>query len=202
MDGEPCYEDHPIMGDGWKFSAENGYFGEHNVRKAAYWSLFAGAHGHTYGCHPVWQMFDPDKREAINNAPRPWHEAIKLPGACQMQHARALLESRPFLNRIPDQSLVVSEVGTGGDHVQATRDRDGAYAMVYVPSGKPFTVDLQELSGEKLTAWWYDPRTGQSSSIGEVRKHGAEQFEPPSESGPDWVLVLDDSSKGFGAPGE
>ena len=38
-----------------------------------------------------------------------------------MQHARNLLLSRPFLQRIPDQALIVSEAGAGTYHLQATR---------------------------------------------------------------------------------
>ena len=47
-----------------------------------------------------------------------------------------------------------------GDHVQATRSEDGEYAFVYLPSGKPVTVDLRLLSGSMVAAHWYDPRTG------------------------------------------
>ena len=82
------------------------------------------AHGHTYGCNPVWQMWHPGRATPIWPR-RPWSEAIHLPGSSQMQHARALLLSRPYLDRIPDQSLIVSDVGTGTHHVQATRDRQG-----------------------------------------------------------------------------
>ena len=54
LDGEPGYEDHPSG-----FKVENGYLNDYDVRKFAYWALFAGAHGHTYGCHDIWQFFDP-----------------------------------------------------------------------------------------------------------------------------------------------
>ena len=43
----------------------------------------------------------------INNPLLPWFEAIAQPGAGQMQHARRLLESRPFLTRVPDDTVVV-----------------------------------------------------------------------------------------------
>ena len=77
-----------------------------------------------------------------------------------MQFARALIESRPVLIRIPDQSLVVSGTGRGSDHIQVTRGDDGSYAFIYSASGQAFTVDLEKLSGEKLRASWYDPRRG------------------------------------------
>src|SRR5690606_19026449 len=51
FDAEPCYEDHPIG-----FKAENGYFDAADVRRAAYWAVFAGGMGHTYGHHCIWSM--------------------------------------------------------------------------------------------------------------------------------------------------
>jgi len=199
LDGEPCYEDHPIMSPNWSYDPANGYFDEYSVRKAAYWALFAGAHGHTYGCHPVWMMYD-GKRPKINNERRPWQEAIELPGAAQMQHARALMESRPFVTRVPDQALLASPAGRGPDHVQATRDIDGTYAFVYVPSGKPVSVNMAKLSGKRAVARWFDPRTGKSTRIDELATAGTKQFRPPS-GGPDWVLVLDDKARKYGPPG-
>lgn len=184
MDSEPGYEDHPSG-----FKAENGYMDAYDARKFAYWALFAGAHGHTYGCHDIWQMLEPG-RTPITAARTPWKEALDLPGAKQMGHARALLESRPFLTRIPDQSLIVSDEGTGTDHVQATRDFDGSYAFVYISSGKPVAVDLTKLSGASIAAAWYDPRTGVSAPIGAFARTSRRDFVPPA-GGPDWVLVLD-----------
>ena len=41
--------------------------------------------------------------------------------ARQMQHLKKLVESRPMLLRIPDQSLIVGEKGEGVHHVRAAR---------------------------------------------------------------------------------
>ena len=86
LDAEPGYED---MADGIR-NLDGGYLDDWDCRKALYWSLFAGAHGHTYGCNPVWQMWTPG-REQMLYVRRPWYEAMYLPGSGQMQHARALL---------------------------------------------------------------------------------------------------------------
>lgn len=183
LDGEPTYEDHPLS-----FNPKNGYATALDVRKYLYWDLFAGACGHTYGCHNIWQMWTPD-RKPISWAHTPWTESLDLPAAGQLRHARALLESRPYLSRIPDQSMVVS-----GDRVRATRG-DG-YALVYFPYGKPATLALGKVSGEKLNAWWMDPRDGTHLPIGEIANTGSREFVPPS-SDLDWVLVLDDASRKF-----
>lgn len=197
MDAEPTYEDHP---SGHKI--ENGYVDEHAVRAAAYWALFAGAHGHTYGCHDVWQFWQPG-RVAKTWARTPWRQALDLPGAWQMRHARALLESRPFLTRIPDRALVRSETHTGPDHIQACRDADGSYGMVYLPTGSPVVVDGDRLTGDTLRGWWYDPRLGAAWLIGDVTRKAELPFIPPASGyGNDWVLVLDDATHPFASPGQ
>ena len=118
-----------------------------------------------------------------------------------MQHAKNLLLSRPFLSRIPDQSLILSEAGEGAHHVQATRDTDGSYALVYVPSGKAVDVDTAKLSGDTLNAFWFDPRTGTASQMDKFANlRQAHTFTPPP-GGPDWVVVLDDAARNFPRPG-
>ncbi|MBN2452600.1 MAG: DUF4038 domain-containing protein [Lentisphaeria bacterium] len=196
LDGEPCYEDHPVMGKGLRLP----YHDEVSVRKAAYWGVFAGALGHTYGCHPVWQMWDRS-RKPVNGARTPWREALHLPGAVQMQHLKRLLLSRPFLERVPDVSLLPDGPGDGGEHRQAARDAGGSYAFVYLPTSRPVTVETGVLSGERLVAWWFDPRTGSALPAGESEKTAERVFTPPT-TGPDWVLVLDDASRGFAPPGQ
>lgn len=197
MDGEPCYEDHPVRSD----KTKKEWFGEWDVRKLCYWGLFAGAHGHTYGCHPIWQMWD-GKTKPCADPRHSWMEDLDLPGASQVGFARRLIESRPFLTRIPDQALITSPNPAGPAHVQATRDSEGSFAMVYSASGQPFTADLAKLSAKKLRAWWFDPRTGEAKDSGQLDNQGPREFTPPTKGdGNDWVLVLDDASKQFPPPG-
>ncbi len=205
IDGEPVYEDHPIS-----FNAKNlGHSLASDVRRPLYWDLFGGAFGHTYGHHSVWQMFDPRRGKPINNPLLPWNDAINQPGAEQMQHGRALIESRPFLTRIPDDSVIVTDIvptsvpGAGRYHFAATRDETGSYAMVYVPVGRKFSVNMDKLSGTKVNAWWFNPRNGSAQPIGAFEKKGVREFIPPDLGEMlDWVLVLDDAAKNFPPPGE
>lgn len=193
MDGEPIYEDHPVCFDADK----NGHSTPYDVRKAAYWGLFAGGHGHTYGCHSVWQMWQAGC-EPINKPLKPWHASLDLPGATQMSHVRALIESRPILARVPDQSLVTEE-RSGDARIQATRGAD--YLFVYSPQGQPFTVNLGKISGKKVKGSWYDPRTGTTQALDDFQNSGTRTFTPPT-NGPDndWILILDDSRKKYAAP--
>ena len=204
LDAEPIYEDHPISFDAKK----HGHSVATDVRRALYWDLFGGAFGHTYGHHSVWQMWTPE-RKPINDPLLPWTEAIAQPGAAQMQHGRRLLESRPFLTRVPDDSVIVpSRVptavpGAGRYRFVGTRDEKGRYAMVYAPVGRPFAVRMSAVSGARVKAWWFDPREGKATAIGEFANDGGERtFTPPAAAEAlDWVLVLDDAAQGYGPPG-
>lgn len=203
LDGEPLYEDHPL-----NFKARDfGHSVAADVRRPLYWDLFSGAFGHTYGHHSVWQMAAPN-RQPVNDPLMPWTEAIHQPGAAQMQYGRWLMESRPYMDFVPDQDVIVkskvvtSVPGAGRYYFAATRTKDGSCAMVYVPCGRKFSVNLSKISGPEVTAWWFNPRNGQASPAGTFRNSGEREFSPPDLGETlDSVLVLDDAAKKFPPPG-
>jgi hypothetical protein len=189
LDAEPNYEDHPV--NPWpKWDPQFGYYRDHDVRKQLYRSVFAGACGVTYGHHAVWQFFDGALKPAVNYPDRGWRDAIERPGANQVQHLRALMESRAYFSRIPDQSILASDAGQGPNHVRATRASDGAYALVYVPNTQTVSVHMSAISGSNAKVSWYDPRTGETRAVGEYATIGTRFFVTP-DIGPDWVLVLE-----------
>jgi Protein of unknown function (DUF4038)/Domain of Unknown Function (DUF1080)/Putative collagen-binding domain of a collagenase len=203
IDGEPVYEDHPVA-----FRArELGHSVAADVRRPLYWDLFSGACGHTYGHHSVWQLYTP-ARTPVNNPLLVWTDAVDQPGAQQMRHGRALIESRPVLTRVPDDSVIVPEAaptsvpGAGTRRFVATRDSAGSYAFVYAPVGRPFAVRMDKVTGPRVKAWWFNPREGKATAIGEYANTGTRRFDPPDRGEQlDWVLVLDDASKNFPPPG-
>ncbi len=196
LDAEPLYEDHPI---GFRQAKELGYSFDAHVRQTAYWDVFAGACGHAYGNHAVWQMHEPGWR-AVNGPLFFWPEAIERPGAAEMQYVKALIESRPYFTRVPDQSIVANPLG-GADYIAATRGDD--YAFVYSAQGRPVTVNLGKISGKRVRVWLYNPRNGSASEIGTFENQGTREFigHPIGGFGTDFVLVLDDADKQFPPPG-
>jgi hypothetical protein len=196
FDGEPRYEDHPVA---WNPEVL-GWFNDADIRQAMYWSLFSGSFGHTYGCHPIWQMLTPG-REPVGLARHNWFDVLDLPGAFDLIHARRLIESRPFLSRVPDQSLLITSYIPETDYIAATRG-DG-YAFIYFPTGWTAEIDLGKLRAQTLIAWWFDPHNGEAKLIESLPGKGTHKFTPPSGGrGNDWVLVLDDASKKFKTPGQ
>lgn len=198
LDGEPIYEDHPYCWD----QPPEGYSTALDVRKDAYWSVFGGAAGHTYGHHTVWQFLQEGRVPHLG-AFGTWSEALSAQAGGQMRYLRALMQSRPFQSGVPDTSVVASGAGSGRDRIQATRGADGSYLMVYVPNGREMTVKLTALSGDGARIWWFNPRTGEATGSGTVPLGDAVRLTPPSSGsdGNDWVLVADSAARNFGPPG-
>ena len=198
LDGEPRYE---MLAVGFYNAgdARNVRFDAYDVRQAAYWSLLAGACGHTYGHSSIWQMWQPG-RTPILWANVPWHDSLDHPGAFQMGLIRRLFESRPFTKLEPATSIVVNGPDSGGAKVRAARASDGSFAFVYSPRGESFAVRMGALRAPRVTATWFDPRYGIAEPLHTSDNVGFQTFVPPTSGrGCDWVLVLDDAAAGFPA---
>jgi hypothetical protein len=197
LDGEPSYESIP---QGLHDSSQP-YWTDKECRRYAYWSVFAGAAGHTYGNNAVMQMHKPGSGPGSFGVRNYWYDAIDEPGAGQMQYLKRLMLSRPYLERIPDQSLIAGNSGTRDKHIVATRGR--SYLLAYAYTGRPFDVRMGIISGERVRAWWYSPRDGSARQIGVFPNQGVRAFTPPGSPAPgnDWVLVLDDVAQRFSPPG-
>jgi hypothetical protein len=189
LDGEPRYE---TIEECFHKKDRSGYrFNEHDVREMAYLQVFSGAFGHTYGHQSIWQMYQQGNKPQAGSVIKTWDEALNDPGAVQMEYLVKLMKSRDILSRVPDQSLVISGSGI------ATRGE--GYAFVYLPKGGSVDVNLGNISGENIKAWWYNPRTGSANAIGTYVNGGTQSFSTAVDK--DMVLVIDDASKGYQTPG-
>lgn len=186
LDGEPNYEHHPVMTPQWKPMEQR--FDERDVRRSAYHAVLAGAAGHVYGCHDVWQMFDPTRdgamAEPINEANLPWRQAIDLPGAQQIGHLATLVTDVDLFQFVPDQSLIAYGAGVAASHQRAMRTDDGA--LVYAPGGRAVHVDLSRWTGP-LEVRWFDPRAGRWHQADGVQA-GRRVTVPHAFDGDDGVL--------------
>ena len=188
IEGEPCYEDHPVN---WK-PDELGWFSDYEPRRAGWWAMLAGAAGHTYGHHAVWQMWQPG-RPPISQVRTPWRSALDYPGAWQMGVMRRVLEALPWQRLEPAVSAVVDGPADPAAKVLGAMDRAGSCILVYSSYGDAFTLDLSGLSADPAAASWIDPRTGHAIAMEPpARASGPVRFDPPHESarGNDWVLLI------------
>jgi len=171
------------------FLGESTYEGEHGVwgsalqaRKQAWWCVLGGGCGHAYGS-PNWNM------------PSNWRETLELPGANSLKHLRALLGSKPWWKLLPDVNNTVAVEGRGpyatNDYAVTALANDGSFALSYLPSKRALVIDLTKLSGARVAAAWFNPRTGETTRIGEFADKKRHAFEPHADG--DWVLVLEAS---------
>ncbi|WP_218781652.1 glycoside hydrolase family 140 protein [Paenibacillus sp. MY03] len=197
IDGEPSYEDIP---HGLHFPDAPRWMAD-DVRRYAYWSVFAGAFGHTYGHNAVMQFHTEERGVGAYDCTRSWNDALDDDGAAQMVHLKKLILSRPFEERMPNETAICGDPGYRYDRLFV--NLGSSHMMAYIYSGRPFTLQLGQFSGLRAAAWWYNPRSGESEFLGEVANEGIHEFVPPGGRAPgnDWVLVLDDAEKGFAAPG-
>ncbi len=203
LDGEPRYEGINV---GFYFAGANPAvrFDDADARQAAWWSVLAGACGHTYGHGSVWQMWQPG-RKPILGANVAWKEALDHPGAFQMGHLRRLMEARNFAMLEPDHGrLVLDAPRQGGAKVRAAVSRDGRFAVVYSPRGEPFTLDRAVIGGSQVREVWYDPRIGVAYQAHKGSNGAIQTYTPPTSGrGQDWVLIIEDPAANLPVlPGE
>lgn len=187
IDGEPSYEGIP---QGLHDTTEIRWT-DRDVRRYGYWSVFAGAFGYTYGQNSVMQMHGTSDKTSAYGSHELWSSAINTPGASQMVHLKTLMLSRPFFERVPDQSLIAGKQGEKYNRLIATRGEN--YAFVYAYTGRNMEINMGKIKGDKVKASWFNPRDGKITEIGEFDNKGVKEFNPPGEEkeGNDWVLILD-----------
>jgi hypothetical protein len=186
LDGEPSYEKIP---HGLHDTLQP-YWTENDVRRFGYWSVFAGGCGFTYGHNSVMQFYKPTDKKGSYGPKNYWFEAINDPGAQQIGYLKKLILSRPYFERVPDQSLIADQ-GNRYDYQTATRGAD--YAFIYTYNGRKITLNMGKIAGAKVKASWYSPKDGSILKIGDFKNSGVAEFDPPGEKkdGNDWVLILD-----------
>jgi hypothetical protein len=197
IDGEPSFEALP---QGLHDHSQP-YWTASDVRRYAYWSVFAGSCCHTYGQNTVRQVYKEGIYKAESGAKLSFHEALDDSGSYQMQHVRNLILSRPYFERVNDQTIVTGDEGEKYDRIMVSKGK--SYLMAYTYTGRDFTIQMGHISGKQVNAWWYNPRTGKATNIGKYKNKGEVLFNPPLNevNGNDWVLILDDASKNFRMPG-
>lgn len=162
LDAEPSYEDIPM---GLHDKNEPRWQAA-DVRRYAYWSVFAGSCGHTYGHNAIMQMLKPGYPTSYGDAGdvKTWFQALHDPGFNQMKYLKCLMLSLPYLERVPDQTVVM-ENGEKYERLIATRGTD--YLLVYNYTSRPMKIDFTKISGAKKNVWWMNADTGALRYLGE-----------------------------------
>ncbi len=190
LDGEPSYE--------WILQGLHDrtqpYWKAADVRRYAYWSIFAGAAGHVYGHNSIMQFYRDTAREGAFGAKYLWTDAIHHPGGAQMIHLKKLCERVGFEKGHPAGEYVLYGQGEKYDYISVFAGED--FLLAYTVNGRRIALSLGAFRGKTLEARWMDPVTGLYTYIGEIAGGGEAVFNPPErEDGTDAVLVLQSAKK-------
>ncbi len=195
LDDEPSYEDIPKG----LHDPNEARWQDYDVRRYAYWSVFAGSCGHSYGHNAIMQMLKPGYPTSYGSdgAVKSWYQALNDPGFRQMKHLKNLILSFPYFERIPDQSVIAGKNGTKYNRLLATRGND--YILIYNYNSVPMKVDLTKVTGEKKNVWWFDAATGKLTYIGEFDNKVItfSQQNPHYGIPNDGVLIAVDATKNY-----
>lgn len=187
LDGEPSYESIPQG----LHDPSQPYWTDADVRRYAYWSVFAGGCGFTYGHNAIMQFNKKGNPDPAYGVREYWENALDAPGASEMIFLKELILSRPYFERVPSQEILAGNIGERYDYIVATRGKD--YAFAYTCNGSNINISTEKLLWKEYKALWFNPRNGTFIKIGIFPAGGKETFNPPGDkaAGNDWVLVLD-----------
>lgn len=192
LDGEPSYEDIPQG----LHSDEEPRWSAKDVRRYAYWSVFAGSCGHTYGHNAIMQFVRPGVNGSYfaDGVAKPWYKALDDDGYNQMKYMKALMLTFPYFERIPDQGCI-RDNGERYDRLIATRGHD--YILVYNHTGRPMEIVTDNITGKRVKKWWMDASSGSLTYLGEAQS-GTVFYQPTEKT--DGVLIIADADKKYLLP--
>jgi hypothetical protein len=186
LDGEPSYEDIPYG----LHDTLSGYWNAADIRRYAYWNVFAGGAGFTYGHNAVMQFYVPGDTGISFFPKQHWKIGLNAEAATQMKHLKKLMLSYSYFDRVPAQELVVDN---GEKYERILCISGNVYAMIYVFNGRSFEVNTGRLGFQVIKTSWFNPRTGIIQKINTDRNKDTQVFTPPGkpENGNDWILIIE-----------
>lgn len=185
IDGEPSYE-HILQG---LHDESQPYWQAADVRRYAYWSVFAGAFGHTYGDNSIMQFFKASEKKGAFGVKDSWNIGLHHPGSSHMFHLVKLMTSVNFIQGHSAQELLIGKQEEKYGYVSIFAGED--FILTYEYCGKPYALSMNTYRKIKMEAYWFDPETGVESFIREVFDENVFCAIPPVKDGAqDFVLVI------------
>jgi hypothetical protein len=125
------------------------------VRRQAWWAFMAGGYS-TYGQNRMWR------------ADAGWTDTFDTPAAGHMTVMKNIISdaARPWHERVPDQGLFASGVGSERTLNAAVRSPEGSWALVYLSSQCHVRLHLDKIQAPRVRATYINPATGEQNEAG------------------------------------
>lgn len=181
MLAEPCYEDNDDMGTPPVMNSA------YQVRRAISWGFLSGGCGLFYGHKNVYKYTSKPN----------WKDMLSRPAFIQYSSICAFFGRREWHKLVPDVShkLLISGFGDDGsmDRAAAGLASDGSFAIIYIPSSRFITINMNCFNSAKSIRW-YDPTNNKYTIVGRYLNKGNLEFsiiQANSEGRFDRFLVIE-----------
>ena len=185
IDGEPSYEGiphglHDTLEVRWS---------KDDLRRYAYWSVFSGAFGFTYGHNSVMQFYAKSPKSGAYGARQTWIDALTNSGADQMKHLKHLMLKYRYFDLVP-MPEIINKQGEKYDYQPVLKGE--SVLLVYCYNGRTVHFKNKPFKNFKLNVFWYSPKTGDVVAC-ENRQTASLSYTPPGvvTNANDWVLVVE-----------
>jgi hypothetical protein len=188
----PCI----VLEAGYELNTDFG-FTRKLLRLQSVASFLAGSRGFFWGHEGVWHFGSNSPNLGAQSVGAPYD--LNSDGWHDYCFTQALFVSLAWHLLIPDTGATLITAGRGSagsaSYITCSRLADNTLAVLYVPDGGSFTVDLTQMAGSgAVTSRWFDPTAGTyTNATGSPIAQGSHGFTTPGNntSGTaDWLLVL------------
>lgn len=186
LDAEPSYEG-IVQG---LHDYNEPYWEARDVRRYAYWSVFEGACGFTYGNNAIIQFYTKDLGEGAYGVRESWIDALHSEGGAELQYLKELFESVDYTNGKNRNDLLLSPQKERYHRVSIFAGSNYIFAYNYM--GDSYTISLEEYKNYAMDAYWMNPQNGSKSYIDTFKGVSKITVRPTKrhELSNDWVLIL------------
>lgn len=191
LDGEPSYE--------WILQGlhdnSQPYWTAKHIRRYAYWSVFAGACGHTHGDNSIMQFYNKNNPKDYGSygVKSDWREALHHEGSGQMKYLADLMNSVNFTSGSAKNDIIIG--GQREKHERIAVFAGDEYIFAYSWLGNDFEIDIGKFG--EMEIYWFSPSTGIYSYAGTTDKNFFKAVPAKNNAAKDVVLVLKSVKKKY-----
>lgn len=185
LDAEPSYEG-IVQG---LHDPKEPYWEARHIRRYAYWSVFEGACGFTYGNNAIIQFYEGIENNPSYGVRETWKDALSSPGGMQVQYLKELFYKYHLELGIPHPEFVLNQHER---HHRSSVIATNYVILIYTYKGDLLNVSLKDYNGI-FKGFWMNPECNARSYIGEFEGKKEYKFRPvrKRELSNDWVLILE-----------
>ncbi|MCR4306614.1 MAG: glycoside hydrolase family 140 protein, partial [Candidatus Yonathbacteria bacterium] len=179
IQSEPCYEG---MTGGWSpFYGTRGECTSYLARMQGWISMLSGAAGYVYGADGLYYADN-------------WN-SLSLPGSTAVGYMKSFFTSLPqwWLMTPTLDCVSLDGVTLVNDNMSHPRCAGvaGSFYAAYLPEDMSGTPRFRNITNGTYRARWYNPRTGNYTTINNALPVTSQWGIPARPDGSDWVVIID-----------